>query len=206
MLRYFTHGNEAALPRAYASSVIPIVENAMTNATSSSGDPKMVTGLFRDSESIERAYQVVSQRGYGTGDINVVMSDDTRKRYFSGDRQIDTELGTKAEGGELGGPIGGTIGTIMPLIVAAGLLAIPGLGWVAAGPVAVALAGAGAAGVAFGLIAALSDWGIPEERAQQYEAGIRDGGILIGVKPRSDKDARHFAQQWKAGGGEYVHS
>ncbi len=178
----------------------------MTNATSSSGDPKMVTGLFKDSESVERAYEVVARRGYGTGDINVVMSDDTRKRYFSGDRQIDTELGSKAEGGELGGPIGGTIGTIIPVIVAAGVLAIPGLGWVAAGPVAVALAGAGAAGVAFGLIAVLSDWGIPEERAQQYEAGIRDGGILMGVKSRSDEDARHFQEQWKASGGQYVHS
>jgi hypothetical protein len=179
----------------------------MTNAASSSGDPKMVTGLFKDGQSAELGYQVVSQRGYDTADINVVMSDDTRKRYFSGDRQIDTELGSKAaEGGELGSPIGGTIGTILPIVVAVGLLAIPGLGWVAAGPVAVALAGAGAAGVAFGLIAALSDWGIPEERAQQYEVGIRDGGILMGVKPRSDEDARLFEQQWKASGGQYVHS
>ena len=178
----------------------------MTNLASSS-DPTMVTGLFRDGESAELGYQAVSRRGYDTADINVVMSDDTRKRYFSGDRQIDTDMGSKAaEGGKLGGPTGGTIGTIIPIIVAAGLLAIPGLGWVAAGPVAVALASAGAAGVAFGLIAALSDWGIPEERAQQYEAGIRDGGILIGVKPRSDKDARHFAQQWKASGGQYVHA
>ena len=105
----------------------------MTNAASSSGDPKMVTGLFRDSESVERAYQSVAQRGYDIGDINLVMSDDTRKRYFSGDRQINTELGSKAaEGGELGGPIGGTIGTIIPVLVAAGaFLAIPGLGWVA---------------------------------------------------------------------------
>jgi len=80
------------------------------------------------------------------------------------------------------------------------------LGWVAAGPVAVALAGAGAAGVTFGLIAALSDRGIPEERAQRYEAGIRDGGILMGVKPRSDEDARHFEQQWKAAGGQHVYA
>src|ERR1700675_207503 len=135
----------------------------MTNAASSS-HPTMVTGLFKDGQSAQLGYQVVSQRGYDTADINVVMSDDTRKRYFSGDRQIDTELGSKAEGGELGGPIGGTIGTIIPIIVAAGLLAIPGLGWVAAGPVAVALAAAGATGVAFGLMAAVSDWGIPEER------------------------------------------
>jgi len=173
----------------------------------SSSDPAMITGLFKDGESAELGYRAVSRRGYDPKDINVVMSDDTRKRYFSGDRQIDTDMGSKgAEGGELGGPVGGTIGTIIPIIVAAGLLAIPGLGWVAAGPVAVALAGAGAAGAAFGLVAALSDWGIPEERAHEYEAGIRDGGILIGVKPRSDKDAQHFVKQWKASGAQYVHA
>ena len=93
----------------------------MPNAASSSGDPKMVTGLFRDSESVERAYQSVAQRGYGTSDINVVMSDDTRRRYFSDDRQINTELGRKVEeGGELGGPTGGTIGTIIPILIAYG--------------------------------------------------------------------------------------
>ena len=180
----------------------------MANAASSSGDPKMVTGLFRDSESVERACQAVTQRGYDTGDIHVVMSDDTRKRYFSGDHQTqtNTELGKAAEGGELGGPIGGTIGTIIPILVAGAFLALPGLGLVVAGPIAAALAGAGAAGLAVGLMGALSDWGIPEERVQQYEAGIKDGGVLMGVKARSDEDARHFEQQWKAIGGKHVHS
>ena len=80
----------------------------MTNAASSSGDPKMVTGLFRDGESLERAYEVVHLRGFGTADINVVMSDDTRRRYFSDDRQVNVELGRKIEeGGEMGGPMGG---------------------------------------------------------------------------------------------------
>ena len=179
----------------------------MTNAASSSGDPKMVTGLFRDSESVERAYQIVAQRGYDTADINVVMSDDTRKRYFSDDRQIDTELGSKAaEGGELGGPTGGRIGMIIPALIAVGVVALPGLGLLLAGPLAVALTAAGAAGLTVGLIGALSDWGIPEERAKQYETGIHDGGILMGVKPRSGEDARYFVQQWKAGGAQHVHS
>ena len=179
----------------------------MTDAGSTSGDPRMVTGLFADGESAERAYQSLAQRGYDIGDINVVMSDDTRKRYFSEDRQINTELGQKvAEGGELGGPMGGSIGTIIPALIAVGVVALPGLGLVLAGPFAVALAAAGAAGLTVGLIGALSDWGIPEERAQQYETGIRDGGILVGVKPRSDEDARYFVQQWKAIGGQHVHS
>lgn len=168
----------------------------------------MVTGLFKDSKSVDRAYQSVARRGYGTGDINVVMSDDTRKRYFSDDRHVGNEQGSKAaEGGELGGPIGGTIGTLIPVLAAAGaFLAFPVLGLVIAGPIAASLVGAGAAGLAVGLIGALSDWGIPEERVKQYEAGIRDGGILMGVKPRSDEDARYIEKQWKASGGQHVHS
>ena len=97
----------------------------------SARNPKMVTGLFKDSKSVDRAYDSVAKRGYGTGDINVVMSDDTRKRYFSDDRHIKNERGSKAaEGGDLGGPIGGTIGTLIPVLVAAGaFLAFPVLGW-----------------------------------------------------------------------------
>ena len=181
----------------------------MVKAAASSSDPKMVTGLFRDSKSVERAYRFVAKRGYDIGDINVVMSDDTRKRYFSGDHQTQTktELGSKAaEGGELGGPTGGRISMLIPVLVAGAVLALPGLGLVLAGPIAAALAGAGATGLAVGLIGALSDWGIPEERVQQYEAGIRRGGILMGVKARSDQDARYFKKQWKASGGQHVHS
>ena len=102
---------------------------------------------------------------------------------------------------------GGTIGTLIPVLVAAGaFLAFPVLGLVVAGPIAASLAGAGAAGLAVGLIGALSDWGIREERVKQYQAGINAGGILMGVKPRSDKDAAYIEKQWKASGGQHVHS
>jgi hypothetical protein len=80
------------------------------------------------------------------------------------------------------------------------------LGLVLAGPVAVALVAAGAAGLSFGPMAALHDWGIPEERVNEYQKGIHDGGILMGVRTRSDEDARHFAQQWKAIGAQHVYS
>jgi len=183
------------------------LEKAMANAAPSIGDARMVTGLFKDSKSVERAYQSVAQRGYAIGDINVVMSDDTRKKYFSDDRHVKNEQGSKAaEGGGLGGLTGGGIGILIPVLAAGAVLALPGLSLILAGPIAAALAGAGAAGLAVGLIGALSDWGIPEDRVQQYQAGINDGGILMGVKPRSDEDARYIEKQWKASGGQHVYS
>ena len=46
-------------------------------------DSRMVTGLFRDRDSAERAYQSLSDRGYGREDVNLVMSDETRKLHFA---------------------------------------------------------------------------------------------------------------------------
>ncbi len=167
---------------------------------------RMVTGLFKDRESAERAYSTVSSRGYGNHDINVVMSDDTRQKYFADGSGIQTELGNKAaEGAGIGGAVGGTIGVIAAAIAAIGTsVVIPGLGFVIAGPIAAALVGAGAGGMAGGLVGALVGWSIPEERVKHYEAAIQDGGILIGVKPRSDADAQHFEKEWQGNAGQYV--
>ena len=61
-----------------------------------SNEPAIVTGLFKDRESAEKAYRSVSERGYDTSDINLAMSEDTRKRYFDNGETATTELGNKA--------------------------------------------------------------------------------------------------------------
>src|SRR2546421_12037316 len=96
----------------------------------------MVTGLFADRASAERAYQSAASRGYGKDDFNLVMSDETRKRHFATDAGTQTDLGTKAaEGAGVGGAIGGAIGAVLGVIAAVGTsIAIPALGVIIAGP------------------------------------------------------------------------
>ena len=167
---------------------------------------RVVTGLFNDRESAERAYQSVTNRGYDTNDVNLLMSDETRKKHFSSRDVSDTELGNKAlEGAGAGSAIGGTVGAIIAVVAAAATLAIPGLNIVAAGPIVAALTGAGAGGLAGGLIGALVGWGIPEDRAKAYESGIKKGGIVMGVNPRTDEDAEYFEREWKNNRGEHIY-
>lgn len=170
-------------------------------------DKTYVTGLFKDRESAEQAYQSVTERGYTSDDVNLVMSDATRDRHFPKTGAVKTELGNKAaEGAGVGGAIGGTLGAIAAAVAAIGTsLVVPGLGLVIAGPLAAAVAGAGAGAAGGGLIGALIGWGMPEERVKSYEAGIRDGGILLGVSPRSDEDAVYFEDTWKRHNGEQIY-
>jgi len=161
--------------------------------------------MFRDRESAEGAYRSLTSRGYTKDDVDVLMSDETRKRHFSDD-DVDSDLGNKAlEGAAVGAGLGGTLGAILAGVAAVGTLAIPGVGLIAAGPIAAALAGLGAGGAAGGLIGALVGAGIPEERAKLYERGINEGGIVMGVRPRSDEDADYFENEWKNHRGEHIY-
>jgi hypothetical protein len=161
-------------------------------------DRPMLTGMFRDRESTEQAYNTLRERGYTDEEINLIMSDETRKEHFSGDVK-ETEVGTKAaEGAGKGSAIGGTVGAIAGVVAAIGTsLVIPGLGIAIAGPIAAGLAGAGAGGITGGIIGALVGAGIPEARAKLYESGIKKGQIVIGVYPRSDEDAEYFEESWQ---------
>jgi hypothetical protein len=156
----------------------------------------MVTGSFRDRESAERAYESLTRRGYDKDDIHVMMSDETRKRHFAND---DSGVGNKAlEGAGIGGATGGVIGATLTAIAAAGAtLAVPGVGLVIAGPLAGALAGGATGAAAGGLIGTLIGAGIPEDRAKLHEKEIKEGAIVMGVKPRSDEDASYFEEEWR---------
>jgi uncharacterized membrane protein len=171
----------------------------------STNQSRVVSGLFNDRESTERAYSTLESRGYSRDDVNLLMSDETRNRHF-GEGTADTELGSKAlEGAGTGSAIGGTLGAIVAGIAAIGTsVLLPGIGLVVAGPLAAALVGAGAGGLTGGLIGALVGSGIPEEHAAEYESGIKNGGVYMGVNARNDEDAQYFHNEFNRSGGSHV--
>jgi hypothetical protein len=180
-------------------------ENAApTNGTS---EKRVLTGMFRDRESTENAYNALHGRGYSKDDINLVMSNETRKNHYNDDAAEQTEIGTKAaEHAGKGSAIGGTIGAIVGVVAAIGTsVVIPGLGILIAGPIAAGLAGAGAGGLAGGVIGALVGSGIPEARAKLYESGIKEGNVVISVTPKNDEDAAYLEKNWKTNRGEEIH-
>ena len=114
----------------------------------------LATKLFTDRASAEREYDALVARGYSAKDVNVVMTEEGRKRHF-GDGTPTTELGNKAlEGAGVGGGIGALVGA-----------------------------------------------GIPEERVKEYESGLKAGGIVLGVKPRTPEDKEYFDREW---GGDHA--
>jgi len=165
----------------------------------------LMTGMFRDRESAERAYGSLTARGYTKDDVTLLMSDEARRRHF-GEGTQDTELGTKAaEGAGVGAAVGGTLGAVLAALAAAGTIALPGIGLIAMGPIAAAFAGAATGAVAGGLVGALVGAGIPEDRAREYESGIKEGNIVMGVTPRSDEDAEYFDREWRNYRGERIY-
>src|SRR5918911_1827349 len=154
---------------------------------------KLVTGVFKTRVAAEAAVDAILKRGYTRDDISVLMSDATKSKEFA----IETRTHA-ADGLGYGAALGGTVGAVVAALVAVGTnVVLPGLGLVVAGPLAAAFAGAGAGAAGGGLVGALIGWGIPEERVKEYEAGIKEGGILMGVKPRNAEDAAHFEKTWK---------
>lgn len=167
-----------------------------------------VTGLYDTPESANRAYdELRATHGYEAEDIDVVMSNETRSRYFTAaGTELKLEEGNKAaQGLATGGAIGGGMGAALAAMFAVGAsIVVPGVGLVIAGPIAAALAGAGAGAATGGMIGALVGAGIPEDRAMVYEKGLMEGGVVVGARARDDAHAAELERDFETYGGTGV--
>lgn len=172
----------------------------------SSTRKNLVSAIFDDAGSAEDAYDKTREYGYDRGEISLLMSKDARNEYFP-DRKVETHEESKAlEGAGVGGAVGLTAGAIAGALAAVGTtVALPGIGLVLAGPIAVGLAGAGAGGITGGVIGALVGSGMKEERAEIYRTAIEEGGIVLAVHPHNEEEAEKLADTFRSCGGKEVY-
>lgn len=165
------------------------------------GSDNLIVGLFKNPQHAEHVYTDLLAQGYNKDEINLILSEDTRKLYFyDQDDVMTTNLGNRAlEGMGVGGVLGGTVGGIAAAIAALGTsLVIPALGFVVAGSVAAAFAGIGAGAAAGALIGAFVGWGIPDDKARLLEDEIKKGGVVIAVQARSEGERDLLDYQWSS--------
>ena len=169
--------------------------------------PKMVTAVFRDRVNAQSAYDTLRNFGYQDNEINVLMSDKTKAAYLAEhtDNAGKIKAGTMAvEGMGVGGAVGTVVGAgLAALLTIGSTLVIPGFGLVA-GPIAAAFAGGGAGAVTGGVLGSLIGAGIPEDNAKAYHEALREGGVVIGVVPRSSDEASKVKESFTNLSGEDV--
>ena len=159
-----------------------------------------VVGLFASRDQAERAIRDLHEAGFPPEAIGAVL----RERDDEG-RLLDATASGAAEGAATGAATGGVLGGLLGLLVGVGALALPGIGPVVAGGVlasvlgtaaGTALAGAGIGAATGGLLGALAGMGIPNEDAERFERGVREGGVLLVVHPEArGDDARDLLER-----------
>jgi len=156
------------------------------SALSSIGSPvgRIVAGLFADVHVAKEAVTELKAAGFTDKEIGLAMRDRTEASEPP-ETVTDTRSTEEAATGAVGG---GILGGLTGLLVAAGVVVVPGIGpLLAGGALASALgitgasvvAGAGLGAAAGGLVGGLVGMDIPEATARRFETGIRSGRVLV---------------------------
>ncbi|QHE50924.1 general stress protein [Pontibacillus sp. HMF3514] len=178
-------------------------------------DQRIIGGVFSKVGHAEKAITDLQHHGYGSDDISVFAKDKSKVNVL--EDEMDTSVKSNkagrgksaGKGAGLGAISGGALGGIGGLITGLGLLAIPGIGQIAAaGPIAASLTGAGVGAGGGGVVGALVGAGMPKKDAQQYENHLKDGKIIVIVEATEkmqDKVYRTFLSNHTENKSMYPH-
>jgi len=151
-------------------------------------------------DQAEQIIRQLTEIGFGTNDISVLMSD------TAGTKDFAHEHHTKAPEGAIGGAAaGGALGGTLGLLLGLGVLAIPGLGaFIAAGPIMAALGGAAAGATAGGVTGALVGLGVPEIEAKVYEGKLHSGNLLMSVHTDNAEERKRAEELLERMGAKHI--
>lgn len=136
---------------------------------------EMIVGIFKDSKD---AGNVVSEfKGKGlTDEITVVA-----KESVARDTKVHEIQKDISEGATTGAVAGATVGGLAGLLAGVASFVVPGVGLLVFGPLATVLTGIAGGALSGGLVGALVDYGVPEEKAKLYEQRLQAGEVVVGV-------------------------
>lgn len=148
-----------------------------------------VLGIFNDRVNAEAAIADLEDLDYDPKDLSIVLKNKDEKAA------IEENTGADVAQGAVGGATTGLVLGGLAGLVAATI--IPGLGALfIGGPIAAALGLSGAAAttasgaatgaLAGGIIGALTNMGLSDDEAKNYEKRIVDGGILVAVPAKEN--------------------
>jgi hypothetical protein len=191
---------------------------------------KAIFGLATSEEQARRIVDRLLSSNFSHDDISILYPDHNKDKIRTNDRgevayddssahdtsshknvkkgSLTTEKHTKApEGGVAGATTGGILGGSLGLLAGIGALAIPGVGpFIAAGPLMAALSGSALGGSVGLLLGALIGAGMPEYEAKKYEAGLKQGNILISVHTDDDNEINRASDIMKKEGAKDISS
>lgn len=150
---------------------------------------KIIGGVFSHVADTERAIKELLEHGYSADDISIFAQDKNKVNVIEDETETSVTSNKSGrgknagKGAGIGAASGGILGGVAGLVTGLGLLAIPGIGQIAAaGPIAAALSGAGVGAGGGGIVGALVGVGMPEAEAKQYEQYLKDGKIVVIVE------------------------
>ncbi len=149
---------------------------------------KVVVGLFARTEDAERAVNEMVARGYDSAQIGILARDQPVKEHMqqvrdeggpteAHDEVVPRQTATGAAGGTVIGGMAGLIGGVAAMIIP-GIGPVVGAGTIIGSTLLGAGLGAGAGAAAGGLLKI----GVPEQSAQTYAEGVKQGNVLLSIR------------------------
>jgi hypothetical protein len=160
------------------------------NASGERGGPggaggETVAALFESQADAEQAIRDLKEAGFPQGAIGVVLRDPAYAPGVVHPVSASSLPGEPASAGAVG-----ILGGVAGLVAGVGTLGLPGVGPVIAGGVLVSsLTEAGLGAAARGVLGALIGFGVPDAAARYFEAGVRQGSVLVTVDAGNRGDA-----------------
>jgi len=144
----------------------------------------LALALFNNQQSAGEAIAELKEKGY-TNDISLIAKDEQSGELSS--HQVKKDV---SDGVAMGAATGAGAGVLLGILAGLSNIVIPGVGpFLIGGSLAATWGVAGGLLGAFagGIVGALVDIGIPQERARIYEDAIRNGEVFVSTSTTKEK-------------------